>query len=450
MGCIFTDSTSGTTTLIFNSDRRVVGGVGNSDLYAATLQSDGTFSSVSPISELNTDFLEQHPTCSRDGLEMYFVSDRPGSIIHPLEPACGPAGAPSLDLWISTRASTSEPWRPAENLDFANADIGGGPINNQCHDGRPSLSSDGTELYFYSAFRNTGQPGGNLSDYFDIWVSTRPDTTAPQPPTAHISPAPNAAGWNNTDAIVSFTSNGDPGHISTGVAECTSDVAIVSETSGAMVDGTCTDHAGNVSAPMAVNVKLDKAAPAVQVIGVRNGETYLLGNVPGAGCNSSDGLSGLLAAATLTLSGGNAYGVGAFAAACSGAVDIAGNSAPSLTANYTVAYAFSGFLPPVGPSNEFKLGSTIPLKWQLRDASGNYINRLNAVQTLQLSYLGVCSGSTGNTVDLETTGATGLRYDASSNQFIFNWQTKGLPSGCYRITLSLDDATIHPLTVSLI
>jgi hypothetical protein len=70
MGCIFTDSTSGTTTLIFNSDRRVVGGVGNSDLYAATLQSDGTFSSVSPISELNTDFLEQHPTCSRDGLEM--------------------------------------------------------------------------------------------------------------------------------------------------------------------------------------------------------------------------------------------------------------------------------------------------------------------------------------------------------------------------------------------
>src|SRR5437588_1544944 len=447
MGCVFTNESSGVTTLIFNSDRRVIAGVGNQDLYTAMLLPDGTFGSVVAIAELNTDNTEQHPICSRDGLEMFFISDRPGGVPCPGGDLCGsPGGTPTtLDIWVSTRASTADPWGPAENLDFANAALGGAGINAPCHDGRPALSLDGTELYFYSA---ECRPG-SIAPFFDIWSATRPDTTPPSSPAAHVNPAPNAAGWNNTDTTVSFTSNGDPGHISTGVAECTQDVLLSSDTSGFQVNGTCTDRSGNVSAPASLTVRVDKTPPVVQITGVSDGGTYLVGAAPAPGCSSGDSLSGSATSATLTVTGGNSYGVGTFIATCNGASDVAGNIARSLTATYIVTYAFTGFLPPLNSGGEYKLGSTIPVKWQLRDANGNNINRLNAVQSLQLSYDGFCSAESGAAVDLGGSGNTGLRYDASGNQFIFNWQTKGLPAGCYSVLLSLDDSTVHSAMVSL-
>jgi hypothetical protein len=91
----------------------------------------------------------------RDGLEMFLTSDRPGTY-----------GA--HDLWVATRASSTEPWSTPVNL--------GAVINTpprplgeeQANDFRPSLSFDGTTLYFASAFRP-----GNMSFMFDIWATTR-------------------------------------------------------------------------------------------------------------------------------------------------------------------------------------------------------------------------------------------------------------------------------------
>ena len=81
------------------------------------------------------------------------MSNRPGSIPNVL-------GNPSFDIWVSTRASTSDPWSTPVNV---------GPlINTNRHDGHPALSFDGTTLYFFSAGR-----AGNVSPLFDIWVSTR-------------------------------------------------------------------------------------------------------------------------------------------------------------------------------------------------------------------------------------------------------------------------------------
>ena len=156
---VFEDEETGVTTLYFNSNR-----VANQhDIYASTLQPDGTFGPATPVAELNTPYTEQHPMFSRDGLQMYFISDRPGSMI-------GDNGLPSLDIWVSTRASTSDPWGTPENLNVVNARLGGGPINSMFVEGRPALSFDGTTLYF----QNGGSPadlGGQ--GFFDIWVSTR-------------------------------------------------------------------------------------------------------------------------------------------------------------------------------------------------------------------------------------------------------------------------------------
>jgi hypothetical protein len=63
-----------------------------------------------------------------------------------------------LDLWVSTRASTSHPWSAPVNL---------GPlVNGELIDARPALSFDGTELYFQST-----RPGGFGAQ--DLYSSTR-------------------------------------------------------------------------------------------------------------------------------------------------------------------------------------------------------------------------------------------------------------------------------------
>src|SRR6266508_6156041 len=68
-----------------------------------------------------------------------------------------------VDIWASTRASTSDPWGPPMNL---------GPVINTVGletvglERRPALSFDGRSLYFFS----NGHGGSGLTDPF---VSTR-------------------------------------------------------------------------------------------------------------------------------------------------------------------------------------------------------------------------------------------------------------------------------------
>jgi len=164
---VFEDETTGVTYLYFTSIRS-----GDQNIYVSTMQPDGTFGPAEPVAELNSPFTDQEPVLSRDGLEIYFVSDRPGSQLFPPDDCCGPAGQPSPDIWVSTRASTSDPWGPPENLDDINASLGGPPINSPFDGQGLSLSFDGTTLYFGDPFRE-----GGVSIYFDIWMTKRTKLT---------------------------------------------------------------------------------------------------------------------------------------------------------------------------------------------------------------------------------------------------------------------------------
>jgi hypothetical protein len=50
---------------------------------------------------------------------------------------------------------------------------------------------------------------------------------------------------------------------------------------------------------------------------------------------------------------------------------------------------------------------------------------------------------------LTNPGCTTLRYDPTANQFISNWQTKGLSNGTYTLTLSLADGTSYKKVIQL-
>ncbi len=145
----FEDERTGTITIFFHSDRR--GGLLPNDIYTSTLQPDETFGPAVLVPELSSDRNDEEVEVRRDGLEIFFSSNRFGGV--------GGRGGGG-DLWTSTRASTSDPWSPPVNL--------GSVVNTLNHESGPALSWDGTTLYFVSAFRP-----GNASPFFDIWVTTR-------------------------------------------------------------------------------------------------------------------------------------------------------------------------------------------------------------------------------------------------------------------------------------
>jgi hypothetical protein len=97
---------------------------------------------------VNSAFEEFLPEISKDGLSLYFASNRPG-----------PFGGE--DLWVSRRATRDAAWGEPLNL--------GSRVNTSFNERSPALSRDGHYLFFA-----TNRPGG--SGGFDIWVSWRAHT----------------------------------------------------------------------------------------------------------------------------------------------------------------------------------------------------------------------------------------------------------------------------------
>jgi hypothetical protein len=50
-----------------------------------------------------------------------------------------------------------------------------------------------------------------------------------------------------------------------------------------------------------------------------------------------------------------------------------------------------------------------------------------------------------------TPASTGnvFRYDATSEQYLYNWSTKGLTTGTYQLQINLGDGVVHTVLVSL-
>ncbi|HWR13971.1 MAG TPA: PxKF domain-containing protein [Terriglobales bacterium] len=195
---------------------------------------------------------------------------------------------------------------------------------------------------------------------------------------------------------------------------------------------------------------VDTTPPVVTVTGVTDGADYTLGSVPAAGCSTTDTVSAISTYATLSITGGTANGVGTFTATCSGAQDAAGNLAAPVSVSYTVSYAWSGFLAPVNGIGPYKAGSTLPLKWMLKNGQGGNGGNLSSITSLQIAYNGDCAGvADGEPFDPGTPGASSLMYDSTTGLFHFNWQTKGVAPGCYSILLGFDDGKTQNTVVKL-
>ncbi len=112
---------------------------------------------------------------------------------------------------------------------------------------------------------------------------------------------------------------------------------------------------------------------------------------------------------------------------------------------------FSGFLPPINNdgSSVFKLGSTVPVKFQLKDMQGNFIS--TAIANIYMAK--ISNNVIGTDVEAASTSAatTGnlFRYDPDGKQYIFNLSTKPLSKGTWQIKVVINDGTTRTVLISL-
>jgi WD40-like Beta Propeller Repeat. len=118
-----------------------------SDSSPRAAQIFGAWSAPLNVVELNTTYNDSYPFLSRDGLTIYFTSNR-------VEGGLG-----GDDLWFATRESVDDPWGTPHNM--------GALINTASNDSLPFLAPNEHVMYFHSD-RIPGSCGEG-----DIWMTRR-------------------------------------------------------------------------------------------------------------------------------------------------------------------------------------------------------------------------------------------------------------------------------------
>jgi len=230
-------------SLFFNSQRS--GGYGHYDIWVSTRQTtdDPWGEPVNLGPTINTSSLDGNTVISPDGLTLYFTSNRPGghggwdvyvtkrstasdpwstpaNLGPPFSSSASdhgismtadglsaffgsdrPGGFGSGDLYMSTRATTDDPWGEPVNL--------GSLVNSPSADGVAMVSLDGLSLCFHS-----NRPGGYGG--FDVWVTTRATTDDEWAVPMNLGPVINTSTFDgaaaiSTDGSALYFMSGRPG-----------------------------------------------------------------------------------------------------------------------------------------------------------------------------------------------------------------------------------------------
>jgi len=148
--------------MFLSSDR--AGGLGMMDLWVST-RFAGRWTAPVPLASLNSVAADEDPTITGDGLELFFASNRAGSL----------GGA----IWHATRASLGAPWNaPVRVVELDSAQM----------DHSPTVSDDGLTLFFSST--RPGAPGSS-----DFYVATRASHAAAFGPAVNVTEV-NSAQWD--------------------------------------------------------------------------------------------------------------------------------------------------------------------------------------------------------------------------------------------------------------
>jgi hypothetical protein len=281
-------------------------------------------------------------------------------------------------------------------------------------------------------------------------VTVRLDKTAPIITGAVVGGTLGNNGWYVGPVKIHFTCS----DALSGVATCPDDVTLTGNGANQSATGTVTDKAGNSASATVSGISIDKEPPTITNVNVDNGD-YTLGAVPAATCTAADSYSGLVSC-NVVVTGGSASGVGTFNYTAT-ATDKAGNKSTQ-TGSYKVRYAFDGFLQPINDTahqvglatSVFKAGSTVPVKFQLKNSSGQVVQAATAPVWLTPVKGGAMSMPIDETVQTVTADSgTTFRYDATAQQYIYNWKTPTPGGSYYQIGVKLADGQVYYVNIGL-
>jgi hypothetical protein len=142
-------------------------------------------------------------------------------------------------------------------------------------------------------------------------------------------------------------------------------------------------------------------------------------------------------------------------------------TSPQVLANYnvtlvngtlTVVFAWDGFLQPINDTahqvglyeSKFKLGQTIPVKFDLKDAFGQVVQQTGSPTFTRSNNLGACDSSASlDTVPTVSPDGAAV-YSFTGGHYQYNWSTKGITTaGEYRIFANLADGTSQSVYICL-
>jgi len=141
-GSLLESDEGGAPLLFFTSNRP--GGPGGFDVYVSARIDETTFGPATLVPELSSPAADQRTSVRFDGHEIFFFSNRPGSL--------------GNDLWVSTRADVGDAWSPPVNL--------GPDVNSASADQQPYIAANQQTLFFASNQANS-------LDTLDLYVTTR-------------------------------------------------------------------------------------------------------------------------------------------------------------------------------------------------------------------------------------------------------------------------------------
>lgn len=297
---------------------------------------------------------------------------------------------------------------------------------------------------FPETFRNDPNRPERISDHDPAVAYIQLPAQDFDPPVLHLPADIVAEATSPAGADVSYTATardaveGDVAIACTPVSGST--FAITSTT----VDCSASDSRGNTATGSFTVTVQDSIAPQISIL-MPTSATYTIHQTVNADYSCSDGGSGLATCVGTVADGAavdtNSVGSKSFTV---NATDNVGN-ASTQTVGYNVGYNVCVMY---DTSKAAKAGSTLPVKLELCDGSGNnlssagtVVHAINLVMvSASSSFLVQDSGNANPDND--------FRYD--SGMYIFNLSTKGLNSGSYLLMFSVSgDPTPHSTLVQI-